>query len=197
MLLLQGSTQHRRFQPRSHHFQYPLIYAQIKVTKDAAVSQVHRLDAAGLLQIREVDYLPVQDHPGNLHERLLFLIQEKARVSLSSESAADWEIWLVTMPRWFGYAFNPVSVYFCWNEKKEWKWAVLEVGNTFGERLPYILSVNEASDSKRPKYESHYIWEFLYWAKFIISLVSISVGLFNDSFMYRHLTIAVVGMKFI
>ena len=47
-------------------------------------------------------------------------------------------IWLQTMPKMFGYAFNPVSFWFC--KKQSCLDAVLcEVNNTFGERHFYWL----------------------------------------------------------
>lgn len=46
---------------------------------------------------------------------------------------------LVTNLRTFGYVFNPVSFYFCYNADHKPVCAVAEVGNTFGEMKPYLL----------------------------------------------------------
>ncbi|RIB29751.1 hypothetical protein C2G38_2027469 [Gigaspora rosea] len=53
---------------------------------------------------------------------------------------------LVTMPRFFGYAFNPVSFYFCYDNTDALKVIVLEVNNTFGEKHLYILDRDSEAD---------------------------------------------------
>lgn len=50
------------------------------------------------------------------------------------------KIILVTNVRMFGYVFNPVSFYFCYDEQGNALCAVPEVGNTFGELKPYLLN---------------------------------------------------------
>lgn len=51
----------------------------------------------------------------------------------------DARILLVTHLRVLGYVFNPVSFYFCLDGHGQPLCAVAEVGNTFGERKPYLL----------------------------------------------------------
>ena len=48
------------------------------------------------------------------------------------------EVFLITMPRVFGYVFNPVSFWFCYNSKDELYAVVSEVNNTFGETHSYL-----------------------------------------------------------
>lgn len=47
--------------------------------------------------------------------------------------------YLVTAPRFLGYAFNPVSFWYLYNEEKELKAMILEVNNTSDERRIYFL----------------------------------------------------------
>ncbi|RIA99756.1 hypothetical protein C1645_2035 [Glomus cerebriforme] len=51
------------------------------------------------------------------------------------------------MPRFLGYAFNPVSFYYCYNKNNELKVVVLEVNNTFGEKHLHVL--NRDTDAKQ------------------------------------------------
>jgi DUF1365 family protein len=53
---------------------------------------------------------------------------------------ADGAIWLQTMPRVFGYAFNPVSFWFCHDREGQLRAMLAEVRNTFGARHRYLLS---------------------------------------------------------
>ena len=46
-----------------------------------------------------------------------------------------------------GYVFNPVSFYYCYARTASCACIVAEVSNTFGERLPYLLSPdNQVAD---------------------------------------------------
>ncbi len=60
--------------------------------------------------------------------------------------AADGEIVLMTMPRILGYAFNPVSFWFCLDKAGALRALLADVTNTFGERHAYLLF----HDDQRP-----------------------------------------------
>ncbi len=51
---------------------------------------------------------------------------------------ADGEITLVTMPRIFGFAFNPVNFWLCKDRDGGLRAVLAEVNNTFGERHCYL-----------------------------------------------------------
>lgn len=55
------------------------------------------------------------------------------------DHACDGEVVLHTMPRIFGYVFNPVSFYFCHDRDGRLRVVLAEVSNTFGERHNYLL----------------------------------------------------------
>jgi hypothetical protein len=48
---------------------------------------------------------------------------------------------LLTMPRVLGYAFNPISVYFCYRRDGALTAIVYEVNNTFRQRHSYVMPV--------------------------------------------------------
>ncbi len=52
---------------------------------------------------------------------------------------------LLCIPRLFGYAFNPISTYFCYSGVGELVAVVYEVRNTFGEKHHYVVSVEESA----------------------------------------------------
>ena len=55
-------------------------------------------------------------------------------------SEADGEVYLVTMPRVLGYAFNPVSFWFCHDNAGQLRAVLSEVNNTFGEHHVYLCA---------------------------------------------------------
>src|SRR5262245_13953970 len=46
---------------------------------------------------------------------------------------------LLCMPRMLGYAFNPLSIYFCYRRDGALEAMIYEVHNTFGERHSYVI----------------------------------------------------------
>jgi DUF1365 family protein len=57
----------------------------------------------------------------------------------ANEFLAGGRVTLVTLPRVFGYLFNPVSFYFCYDRTGAPVAALAEVTNTFREMKPYVL----------------------------------------------------------
>ena len=55
------------------------------------------------------------------------------------------DITLVTMPRVFGYVFNPASFYFCFDAARTLKAVLCEVHNTFGEQHSYLCRNEDRS----------------------------------------------------
>jgi DUF1365 family protein len=53
---------------------------------------------------------------------------------------ADGEAWLHTYPRVAGYAFKPVSFWYCHRADDSLAAVLVEVNNTFGERHCYLLA---------------------------------------------------------
>lgn len=52
---------------------------------------------------------------------------------------------LLTMPRLLGWAFNPLSVFFCYSQSGACRAILWEVDNTFGERHSYMIPVPEGA----------------------------------------------------
>jgi DUF1365 family protein len=57
-------------------------------------------------------------------------------------------IMLLTNLNVLGYNFNPVSFYFCFDESNLPLCAVAEVGNTFGEMKPFLMTKDHWKDDK-------------------------------------------------
>ena len=55
------------------------------------------------------------------------------------------KIKLLCFPRIFGYVFNPLSIFYCYNENNELRAILYEVKNTFNEQHTYIFEVKNNS----------------------------------------------------
>jgi len=50
---------------------------------------------------------------------------------------------MLCYPRMFGYVFNPLSVYYCYDADGVLRVLLYEVSNTFGQRHSYLIPVSE------------------------------------------------------
>lgn len=93
-----------------------------------------------------------RDHMGDQHTSLIDSVRETIRSQTGVE--ADGPIRLLTHCRYFGFGFNPVSFYYCFDrEDTHVETIVAEVNNTpWGEQYCYILNEQQdVSDSKHHK----------------------------------------------
>jgi len=67
---------------------------------------------------------------------------------------------LITNLRIFGYVFNPVSFYYCYDKNGEIYCSIAEVSNTFGEMKMYLLENIEDGFFKEVKKKMFYISPF-------------------------------------
>jgi uncharacterized protein len=138
-----GWVMHQRQKKEVLHFQYPIFNVLIPIHK-YNLTEI-KFSNHWFLKLKSKDFLDGSKTP--LFDKITEFLNNK----LSYE--AD-EIILQTMPRMFGYVFNPVSFWFCYQNKK--LDAVLcEVNNTFGDRHFYFVHLDENSNSARLKKNFH------------------------------------------
>lgn len=137
-------TFHKRNSPIEHKFEYPLFFVGIDIlnpyinyNKHGLPKWLFNINGTGILSIREDNYLG-SSH-SNLKDRFLHLIETTTEIKRGEID----KVLLITTPRVFGYAFNPVSFYFIYNLDSELIGCVYEVNNTFGEKYWYPMVLNE------------------------------------------------------
>ncbi len=87
-----------------------------------------------------------RDHGDRRNDPIRPCIEAKLR-----DANIDWDngrIVVVTMPRVLNYAFNPLSIYFCYRRNGELAALAHEVSNTFGERHFYVLAPSSSTDGE-------------------------------------------------
>ena len=130
--LLTGRVTHLRLRPAPHRFVYPVIYVSFDLARLAQNERWWlRIDRLAPLSLATRDHGPRDGRPLEtwMRERLA-----------EADIPADGPIWLQTMPRLFGYAFNPVSFWFCHDRAGALRALYADVRNTFGGHHGYLLS---------------------------------------------------------
>lgn len=129
--LAQGTVYHSREDGIENQFRYPIFYIQFRTDQETELHELLKTRFRGLLSLNSFDYLLGNSVQLDLGVR--DLLRERCHYE------AD-EIWLQTIPRMFGFAFNPISFWIC--KKGGQLDAVLcEVRNTFGEKHFYFIRV--------------------------------------------------------
>lgn len=128
--LMQGHVYHSRSETAKNSFKYPIFNIYYSVQKTSQLQTLLQSKFKSLLSFKDSDYLPTNDRD-SLSDKCQKFLSEKFNYQ------AD-QVFLQTIPRMFGYSFNPVNFWYCYQgEKLD---AVLcEVNNTFGETHYYWL----------------------------------------------------------
>jgi len=127
-----GHVRHARLRPARHAFVYRSFFLRLPLRTLAARHWPFRRlprNRFGWWSLHDADH-------GDGVDALAWIDGLLQREGVPD---ANGEIWLHTLPRVLGYAFNPVSFWFCHRADGALRAVVCEVNNTFGERHCYLL----------------------------------------------------------
>jgi len=145
--ICRGTVTHERLHPISHTFTYPSTFFAFDLSEldqiDAQTS-IFSHNGKNLLSLNDQDYLHGTDI--EIHRQLDRLI---------APEKDDERTLLISSPRYFGYAFNPVNFHLRMAGIQLLS-VVAEVNNTFGDRHVYPLkeltqTANNAWTARCPK----------------------------------------------
>jgi cyclopropane-fatty-acyl-phospholipid synthase len=128
-----GEVGHFRATPKQYGFSYPLFTFELDLDELESSSfwpLFFSYNRRALLSVRSSDYL---GGDGSLREKVERLL------SVHGVSERPYRITLMTMPRFCGYIFNPVSFFACFDRDGRVLGLITQVNNTFGESHVYPL----------------------------------------------------------
>lgn len=133
--LLEGQVEHRRLGERPHAFRYRIHLALIDLDE---LEEVFRdrwfwsIEKFNWISFRRRDYLGAPETP------LAEAVRDRVAENLGRRPLG--QVQLLTQLRTWGYLFNPVSFYFCFDTQGDLDAIVAEITNTpWGERHAYVL----------------------------------------------------------
>jgi len=141
-----GVIRHRRYTPFEHFFSYPLfmVYVDIsKVNKILETSLIWNINKPALISFYRKDYHGEPTKP--LDKAVRDTIYKKTGKRINGP------IRILTHLRYFGFCFNPVSFYYCFNTSdSKLEMIMAEVTNTpWNKRYSYIIDKKMLSGSKK------------------------------------------------
>ena len=131
-----GQVMHKRVQPKINQFNYKIYYLSLPLSKlsPAIETPYLKYNRFGLLSFY------TKDHGHRDGEDLSKWVE--GIFDTLDAIKPDGEIVLITMPRVFGYVFNPVSFFCCYDKQENLCAVICEVNNTFGESHSYLCLPN-------------------------------------------------------
>lgn len=142
--LYAGGVVHQRLRPVRHRLRYAVFYLLIDLDELpdlAARLKLFAFDRFGLFAFHQ------RDHGGQQTGQLRAWVERHVRDAGLTDRLGD--IRILCMPRILGYAFNPISVYFCYAQGGGLVAMLYEVRNTFGERHSYLIPVRAQNETVR------------------------------------------------
>lgn len=160
-----GEVLHGRKLPVEHIFTYP------------AYSLCLDLDELPLLRRYSKLFGHNEPRPFSIYDRDYVhsgagSIAEKIRAQLRDRGCCEEisRIELVTMPRFLGFAFNPVSFYFCFDAQGAVRYQIAEINNTYHQRHSYFFGGPEAPPVARAHQEErHTVTKYITKKEFFVS----------------------------
>jgi len=138
--LYHGWVSHRRFSPRAHAFRYRIGMLYLDLDEQEQVLGLSPLAGRSRFApfaFRETDHLPDHTRHG---VRLIDAVRERVEAAIGHRPQG--RVCLLTQPRSWGLAFNPLSVFFCHEDDGRLAAILCEVSNTpWRERYHYVLPV--------------------------------------------------------
>ncbi len=136
-----GTVIHKRFKPKEHFFKYKVFSLLIDLSElellDKKIS-FFSFNRFNLISFYE------KDHGSRDGSSLIEWV--KLNLNKNKINSENIKIKLLCYPRILGYVFNPLSVFFIYNNRDQLISILYEVKNTFGEQHTYIFRVEERNN---------------------------------------------------
>lgn len=148
--LCEGWVSHRRTDRPGHRFRYRVFLTLLDLEELPDLDRGLRLfghNRGRPMSFRDADHLAASGRGVRAE------LEESVRAA--GHEMPRGRVELLTHCRIFGYVFNPVSVFYCYDGDDRLALAVAEVNNTYGDRHSYVLPVGDPEFDGRSKKLMH------------------------------------------
>ena len=129
-----GLVTHKRFKPKKHFFSYKTFSLLINLNEIENLQRKIKFfsyNKFNILSFYNIDHGP---RDGSSLTKWVKKNLNKAKININGGT-----IMLFCFPRFFGYVFNPLSIFYCYDKNKKLKAVLYEVKNTFNEQHTYLF----------------------------------------------------------
>ena len=132
-----GTVIHKRFKPKIHFFKYKVFSLLIDL------SELDNLDKkTSFFSYNKFNLMSFFDKDHGDRDGSSLINWVKKNLKQNNVNCENIKIKLLCYPRIFGYVFNPLSVFYVYDDNKNLVSILYEVKNTFGEQHTYVFKIN-------------------------------------------------------
>jgi|TARA_B110000444_G_scaffold253024_1_gene283199 DUF1365 family protein len=150
-----GVVKHQRFKPIKHSLNYKTFSILVDLDEIEILDQnisIFSLNKFNIFSFYNIDH---GARDGNSLKEWILKYIKKFNISNNIT-----KIKLLCYPRIFGYVFNPLSIFYCY-EKNNLKAIFYEVKNTFNEQHTYIFKINSHEKIEQRCKKKFYVSPFM------------------------------------
>lgn len=133
-----GNVMHCRLLPFRHRFVYRVFSVFLDIDQIDEVAGKCRLFSHNRFNLFSV---MDADHGAADGTRLRPWVDAQLQIAGISQPP-EHRVFMLCFPRLFGYVFNPLTVFFCFNAREELFALIYEVRNTFGGKHAYTVNID-------------------------------------------------------
>jgi len=136
-----GLTTHKRFKPKKHFFTYKTFSSLIDLSEIQDIEKkiyFFSYNNFNILSFYNIDHGP---RDGTSLTKWVKKTLSKSKINIDGG-----KIKLFCFPRFFGYVFNPLSVFYCYDKNLVLKAVLYEVKNTYNEQHTYVFRSKTSSN---------------------------------------------------
>ena len=131
-----GNVIHKRFKPKKHFFKYKVFSLFLDLSE---LKELHNnLNFFSLNKFNLISFYE-KDHGERDGSSLLDWVKNNLRSN--NISIDNIKVKLLCYPRILGYVFNPLSIFFVYDNDENLISILYEVKNTFGEQHTYVFKI--------------------------------------------------------
>jgi len=137
-IIYNGKVIHRRFKPKEHYFKYNVFSLLIDIDELEIIENKIKIFSYNKFNI--ISFFDKDHGPRDGTSLKEWVIKNLNDIGIDNDRI---QIKLFCYPRIFGYVFNPLSVFFIYDEDTRLISILYEVKNTFGEQHTYIFKTDD------------------------------------------------------
>ena len=150
-----GEVNHTRFKPVKHFLNYKTFSLFIDLDEIEQLDQSISIFSHNKFNIFSFYNKDHGDRDGNCLKKWVISNLQKYKIEGNIS-----KIKILCYPRIFGYVFNPLSIFYCY-ENDKLKSIFYEVKNTFNEQHTYIFKIKDGEEIKQKCKKKFYVSPFM------------------------------------
>ena len=136
-----GKVIHKRFKPKAHYFKYKVFSLFLDLSELNVIEKNIKIFSYNKFNL--ISFFDIDHGPRDGSSLISWVKKNLKNIGINNEKI---QIKLLCYPRILGYVFNPLSIFFIYDNKNNLISILYEVKNTFGEQHTYVFNVKKKNN---------------------------------------------------